>query len=261
VQQEQEERRIFLDTAISAAKAAEAVILQDYSSPLQFSRKPDGTSVTPTDKYAERMIITAIRKRFLDHSILGEETGAETKQTAYTWIIDPIDGTKNYIRHIPLFSTQIALLEGDQLVLGVSNAPALGELMYAERGRGAFLNGKNIHVSATDMLEEAYVGLSSVKSFHKAGLLTQLGAFSSRVDSTRNFDFWGYHMLAQGKIDCYVGVGVNIWDIAALSAIIQEAGGKVTDLEGKPLSLATRSIVATNGKLHQAVLQHFSKPS
>jgi histidinol-phosphatase len=257
---EQREKSIFLETALHAAKRAEEVILHYYSSDMQVTYKLDESPVTIADKRAEQVIIETIREQFPTHSILGEETGADSRYSDYKWIIDPIDGTKNYIRQIPLFATLIALQKEGELVLGVSNAPALRELMYAEKGGGAFLNGQKVHVSSIDRLVDAYMGFTSVKSFERGNLLPEFLALTNHTQTSRSFtDFWKYHLLAQGKIDGCVDVGTNIWDVAAPSIIIQEAGGRVTDLEGNPLTTTSRSHVATNGLLHKAVLQHFSK--
>jgi len=258
--QEQREKSIFLETALHAAKRAEEVILHYYSPNVQVTYKLDESPVTIADKLAEQVIIEIIRDQFPTHSILGEETGADNRHLDYQWIIDPIDGTKNYIRQIPLFATLIALQKKGELVLGVSNAPALHELMYAEKGSGAFLNGQRVRVSSTDKLADAYMGFTSVKSFERGNLLPEFLALTHHTQTSRSFtDFWKYHLLAQGKIDACVDVGTNIWDVAAPSIIIQEAGGRVTDLQGNPLTTASHSHVASNGLLHKAVLQHFSK--
>jgi histidinol-phosphatase len=251
---------MYLETALQAVKKAEEIILRYYSSIVNATRKPDRTPVTLADIEAEQVIIETIKTRFPNHSIFGEELGKDIKQSEYTWIIDPIDGTKNFLRHIPLFATQIALLKEGELVLGVSNAPALHELMYAEKGKGAFLNEQKVHVSSINRLADAYMSFTNIKSFQKNNMLSELVALTNSTYTSRSFnDFWGFHLLAQGKIDYYVDIGIKFWDIAALTLIIQEAGGIVTDITGNLIAPSSNSIVATNGLLHDAILPHFLK--
>jgi histidinol-phosphatase len=249
----------FLKVALDAAKTAEATILKYYTDDTtRVELKPDGTPVTPGDKEAEQVIIETIQQHFPDHGFLGEESGASQTQSAYQWLIDPIDGTKNYVRKIPLFATQLALMKDNELILGVSNAPVLKEVMYAEKGSGAFLNDRPIHVTDVNQLSDAVVCHAGLESFTEQGLLSNICDLINDSSWSRGFgDFYMYHLLASGRVDVVVEAAIYVWDIAALTVIIREAGGAVTDLQGRPINTNTTSIVATNGALHEAVLEYF----
>ncbi|MGD9129126.1 MAG: inositol monophosphatase [Candidatus Woesebacteria bacterium] len=251
----------YLETAIKAAKEAEKIILKYYKKKNRISLKKDLSPVSIADQKAEEAIIKTIRAVFPEHNILGEEGGDRKKQSEFTWIIDPIDGTKSYLRHIPLFATEIALMKSEEIIVGVSNAPALKEFLYAEKGKGAFCNDKKILVSNIDKLFEAYFSFGGLKYFKRADLISQLVSLSKSNRGFRGIgEFWSYHLLAQGKIDVMIeACGTKIWDFAALTLIVKEAGGKVTDINGNDINIKTDSIIATNGKLHQKIVDRFKK--
>jgi histidinol-phosphatase len=247
----------FLKTALKAAKEAENIILHYFNENVHVSIKKDQSPVTIADKEAERTIKKIISKQFPDHGFLGEEEGVDKPDAEYVWIIDPIDGTKNYIRRIPIFGTQIALMHNNQLVLGVSNLPAFHEMIYAEKGSGAYFNAKKINVSKVETLKNAYVSYGSLHWFEKNHKEKQLRSLINKCYHTRSFgDCWAYYLLAHGKIDVVLEGYVRIWDVAASVVIIQEAGGQVTDLEGRPVTVQTESFIATNGFLHKKVLEN-----
>ncbi|QQG43913.1 MAG: inositol-phosphate phosphatase [Candidatus Roizmanbacteria bacterium] len=249
----------FLKVALNAAKKAEEIILHYYQKGTQVGYKTDSTPVTLADTESEKVIIETIRKVFPDHGFLGEETGVSNKESEYVWIIDPIDGTKNYIRKLPFFGTQIALVKNNEFIVGVSNAPALRELMYAQKGKGAYLNKRKVNVSSISNIENAYLSYGNIKYFNERGNLSQLTKLASKVKACRCYgEFWPFHFLASGKIDVVVEAYTKICDVAAVACIIHEAGGKVTDIEGKPFTIESQSIIATNGLLHQEVLSYFS---
>ncbi|MCK5235224.1 MAG: inositol-phosphate phosphatase, partial [Candidatus Aenigmarchaeota archaeon] len=168
------EKSEFLKTGLEAAKKAEEIILKYYSDEIRAELKEDMSPVTVADREAEKAIIEIIRLKFPDHSILGEESGSSDSASEYLWIIDPIDGTKNYMRKIPLFATQIALMKGGEVIVGVSNAPALKELLYAEKGKGAYCNDRQIHVSKIDMLNKSYMSFGGLRHFEKKNLVDNL---------------------------------------------------------------------------------------
>lgn len=250
----------FLKMAIKAVKNAERVILKYYNHNQHMKLKSDRTPVTIADKEAEQIIIKTIKKAFPEHGFLGEEFGQAKTKTGYVWIIDPIDGTKSYTRHIPLFGTLLALAKDGEIILGVSNVPLQKELMYAEKGKGAFLNGKRVRTSFVKKLSEASMSHGNIVGFLEEHRHEDLLKISTKFRSCRDImDLWAYHLLAQGKIDAVVEAKIKIWDIAPAVIIVQEAGGKVTDFRGRPVDLNSTDIVATNSRLHKTILAYFKR--
>lgn len=244
-----------LTTALRAAEAAAEVIRSLYQRNLAVSTKADKSPVTEADVRAEEVIREILSGAFPDYGFFGEETGTHQMQAASIWLVDPIDGTKSFVRECPFFSTQIALMREGQMVLGVSSAPAYGELLWAERGAGAFHAGRPLRVSEVDSLERAILSSGNLKSLASGSQWQAYGGLVAQVDRIRGYgDFLHYHLLAQGALDLVIESDVNILDIAALSVIIEEAGGRFTDLTGQPISLDTRSVLASNGLLHAQVL-------
>jgi len=237
----------FLKTAIEAAKAGEAVIRHYYEKNIQVQIKDDLTPVTVADVETEQAIKAVIQKAFPGHGFYGEETGKTNPDAEYTWLVDPIDGTKAFVRQYPMFSTQIALMKGDELILGVSNAPMFngGEMAWAEQGGGAFLNGQPIRVSGIEALNQAALSAGNIKSLAQSAQWAGFGKICQTVNRTRGYgDFLHYHLLASGRIDLIIESDVNILDIAALAVIVREAGGVFTDLTGGRLTLDTRNVLA-----------------
>ena len=171
------------------------------------------------------------------------------------WLVDPIDGTKSFVRECPFFSTQIALMRQGKFVLGVSSAPVYGELAWAENGTGAFMNGSAIRVSATSELDKCIVSSGNLKTLTRdARRWSAFGDLIQRTSRIRGYgDFVHYHLLARGSLDVVVESDVNILDIAALTVIIREAGGTFTELSGGEVGLETTTVLATNGPLHATV--------
>jgi histidinol-phosphatase len=245
----------FLATALEAARAAADVIRRYYQSNLAVTIKADKTPVTEADVETEKVIRGIIQARYPAHGFYGEETGQSALDAEYLWLVDPIDGTKSFVREYPMFSTQIALMHRGRLVVGVSSAPAYGELAWAEAGVGAWLDDRPIHVSQLDTLEAATLSTGNLKTLATGSRWGDFGRLVGRLNRIRGYgDFLHYHLLAAGKIDAVVESDVNILDISACAVIVEAAGGRITDLEGRPLTLASTSVLATNGRLHDAVL-------
>ena len=244
----------FLVAAHAAADAAEAVIRHYYEAGVDIELKADATPVTRADVESEQAIRSIISERFPDHGFFGEETGQQDIDAEYVWLIDPIDGTKSFVRRYPFFSTQIALMHRGQLVLGLSNAPLFGERAWADKGQGAFMNGERISVAPTRELGEATLSTGNLKSIAESPRWSDLGVLVARVNRVRGYgDFYHYHLLARGCIDLVVESDVNILDIAALAVIVREAGGVLTDLGGAEPGLGTGDVLAAaNGTLHAA---------
>lgn len=243
------EKSEYLQTAIEAALAAQAVIQQYYLGSFEVELKPDQSPVTVADVQTEKTIKRILLDAFPDHGFFGEETGKVNADAEYNWLIDPIDGTKSFVRGYPFFSTQIALMKAGELILGVSNAPVFGELAYAEKGGGAFLNDVPVKVSDIQQLQGATLSLGNIKTLASQKRWQGLSQLVQGVNRTRGYgDFYHYHLLAAGKIDIVIESDVNILDVAALSVIVNEAGGCFTDLDGAALNLQTTSVLACNNR-------------
>jgi len=245
-----------LQAALDAARAAAQVIGPLFQQRLAVRTKADASPVTDADVRAEEVIRAQLERAFPGYGFYGEETGQHAMQAESLWLVDPIDGTKAFVRESPFFSTQIALMRAGELVLGVSSAPLYGELAWAERGGGAFLNDRRVQVSGVARLEEAFVSTGNLKSLTRGAAWQRLGELLGAAACTRGYgDFVHYHLLARGGVDVVIESDVNILDIAALVVLIREAGGTFTDLSGAPVGLATRSVLASNAHLHARVLE------
>jgi len=245
----------FVETALQAAEAAEEVIRRYYRKQLEVTVKPDRTPVTEADVAAEHAIREVLGSRFPEHGFFGEETGRDREDSPYLWLVDPIDGTKSFIRGYPFFSTQIALMHEGNIIAAVSNAPAFRERAWAERGEGAWLDGDRIQVSHVNRLEDATLSSGNLRSLAESPLWNSYGNLVAGVSRVRGYgDFYHYHLLAAGRIDVVIESDVNILDIAALSLIVEEAGGRFTNLDGAPIGLETTSVLATNSLLHDIVM-------
>jgi len=244
-----------LETALEAARAAAEVVRRYYLSNLAVSIKADKTPVTEADVETEKVIRGIIEARFPDHGFYGEETGTSALDADFLWLVDPIDGTKSFVREYPMFSTQIALMHRGRLVLGVSSAPAYGELAWGEAGDGAWLDERPMRVSEIDTIEAAALSTGNLKTLATGPRWGAFGRLVGRLNRIRGYgDFLHYHLLAAGKIDAVIESDVNILDIAACAVIVEAAGGRFTDLDGRPLTLASTSVLATNGRLHERLL-------
>ncbi|HYH75119.1 MAG TPA: inositol monophosphatase family protein [Candidatus Saccharimonadales bacterium] len=247
----------YVPVAIAAVQAAQEGILQYYQKDIAVQTKADDTPVTIADKEAEATIKRIIAEAFPDHTFFGEEGEKVDLQDhkGFTWIIDPIDGTKSFVRGFPLFGTLLALMHDGELIVGVSNAPVWGELIYAAKGEGAFLNGKRLHVSSVASLEEAYLSNGRLKYFEDIDKMPQLLKLGRQAQWARGLgDFWIYHLVAQGKVDIMMEGSIKFWDIAAAKVIVEEAGGSMTQLDGQPITYQSTTALATNGLLHAEVV-------
>lgn len=247
----------FLAAALDAAQAAAEVVRRYYQRNLEVTIKSDKSPVTQADVETEQVIRKVLSDRFPSHGFYGEETGQSALDAEYLWLVDPIDGTRAFVREYPMFSTQIALMHRGKLIVGVSSAPAYGELAYAQLIDAplARLNDKPLKVSAIDSIEGAAISAGNLKTLASGPHWANYGALVARANRIRGYgDFLHYHLLAAGKIDVVIESDVNILDIAALAVIVEAAGGKFTDLRGQPVGLQTTSVLAANGRLHGEVL-------
>jgi histidinol-phosphatase len=245
-----------LSAALDAARAASEVIQRLYRRNLAVTIKADRSPVTEADVQAEQAIRSVLEQRFPAYGFYGEETGQHAMNAEHVWLVDPIDGTKSFVRDCPFFSTQIALMRAGRMVLGVSCASAYGELAWAELGQGAFLDGKPVRVSAVADIAGAILSTGNLKTLAAEQRGWQrFGKLVGRVNRLRGYgDFVHYHLLARGALDAVIESDVNILDIAALTVIVTEAGGTFTQLDGAPVTLGTTTVLATNGALHAPLL-------
>jgi histidinol-phosphatase len=245
-----------LRIALEAADAADAATMRRFRAPdLAVEEKADRTPVSEADRAAETAIRSHLGRVVPGDAVLGEEYGAGGAGGERRWIIDPIDATVNYVRGVPVWATLIALEDPDGIVAGVVSAPALGARWWAARGMGAWAGGRPIRVSATDRIEAAHLSINSITTHEQHGLGTQITALSRRCARTRGFgDFWSFMLLAEGAVDLVVEPVAAIWDLAPLLVIVEEAGGRFTDLAGNR-TVAGGNAVASNGRLHDAALR------
>src|SRR5580704_3597375 len=229
---------------------------------LRVESKPDLTPVTDADKAAEESLRNVLRRSRPRDAVLGEEFGRDGGGPR-CWVIDPIDGTKNYVRGVPVWATLIGLMDGDKVVAGVVTAPALGRRWWAATDGGAWTgkslsNASRCRVSGVTKLADASFSYSGVGGWDETGRLDGFLSLSRAVWRTRGFgDFWSHMLVAEGAVDVSAEPDVSLWDLAALQVIVEEAGGRFTSLDG----IATPdggSVVCSNGHLHDEVLAHLA---
>ena len=247
----------YLETALRAADAADAVALAGFMNrSFTVTRKADNSEVTEIDRNTETAISSVLREAFPEFGIYGEEHGTSGPTDAeYVWVIDPIDGTTNFVRGVPVWGSLIALVHNDVPVLGVVSAPALGMRWWATVGEGAFFYGTRIHVSTVSELSEAHVSTTPNTGWEKVGGLPALQQLQVDALRSRGFgDFWQHMLVAQGAIDIAIdAIGLAPYDNAAIYPIVQEAGGTITDRHGNSDWRANSSI-SSNGLLHHTVI-------
>ena len=247
----------FLETALRAADAADKVSHAGFKNrTFTVSRKADNSEVTEIDRNTETAISSVLRGESPEFGIYGEEYGTSGPTDAeYTWVIDPIDGTTNFVRGVPVWGSLIALVHNEVPVLSVVSAPALGMRWWASVGDGAYFNGTRIYVSTVKDLAEAHVSTTPNKGWEKVGGLPALQQLQVDALRSRGFgDFWQHMLVAQGAIDIAIdAIGLAPYDNAALYPIVQEAGGTITDRHGN-VDWRANSSVSSNGLLHRTVI-------
>jgi histidinol-phosphatase len=251
----------WLAFAQACCDVADEIALRHFRRELDIQAKPDRTLVTEADKQIEEMIRGRIGERFPDHGLIGEEYGEAMAGAAARWYIDPIDGTHNFIRGVPLFGTLLALEVEGELQVGVMSAPALRERWYASRGGGAWAVGsagsegpRPVRVSRVTAIEDAQLLYGSSAELEASGLAPGFRSLLGSVWRERGFgDFWGYALVAEGAAEGMVEVGVSTWDLAAPAVIIEEAGGRLTSFDGGR-SIDGGTVVASNALLHDELL-------
>jgi histidinol-phosphatase len=243
------------DAALDAAQQAGQFALGYFDQGVAVEWKADDSPVTLADRGAEQLLRKTLLSKFPNDGFLGEEFGNTAGNSGYRWIIDPIDGTRSFVRGIPIWATLIGLEYQREQIAGIAFIPAMKQTFRALRGDGAYRDYRKIHVSDVKSLDKAHVYYSSISWFKKAGADQQFLHLVNLTERQRGFgDFYGFVMIAQGSGEIMIEHGVHAWDIAALAPIVEEAGGKLTAWDGK-FDLDKPDVLATNGLLHDEALR------
>jgi len=241
-----------LNFALDAAWQAGRISLGYFQTALDVERKSDASPVTRADREAEQRIRGLIERTWPDHGMVGEEYGEQAARSDYTWIIDPIDGTKSFISGVPLYACLIALVYQGEPVVGVAHFPALNETIYARRGGGTFWNGRRVRVSAVSRLKDAVLLGSEVAFGGKEQAGWERLCAATRIQRTWG-DAYGYALVATGRAELMLDPSMHIWDNAPFGVILPEAGGTFTDWRGRS-TIEARQTIATNGLLRSQAL-------
>jgi histidinol-phosphatase len=248
-----------LALAQALADAADAITVARYrAADLVVEAKPDLTPVSDADRAVEETIRARLAQERPDDAFWGEETGA-SGDARRRWVLDPIDGTKNFVRGVPVWATLLALLDGDDPVVGVASAPALGRRWWAARGAGAWVRDgdaapRRLAVSQVSRLEDASLSYASLSGWAERGLREAFVALTERVWRSRAYgDFWSYMLVAEGAVDVAAEPELSVWDMAALAPIVVEAGGRFTSVAGVD-GVSGGDAAASNGLLHDQLL-------
>ncbi len=259
-----------VEVALAACDEADAISLASFRANIAIEAKPDASFVTEADTAVERAIRERISARFPEHGLVGEEYGEEPSDSGRRWIIDPIDGTHNYMRGVPVYATLLALEIEGQLAVGAVSAPALHRRWFSWDGGGAWAvdtmsggwdpgSAMPLAVSEVDGPEEASVVYSSYPSIVESGWAPGFGPLLTKVWRDRGLgDFYGYMLVAEGAAEVMVEAELKLWDLAGPRAIMQHAGARVTDIRGGD-DMPAHGVLATNGRLHQTVLDELGR--
>jgi histidinol-phosphatase len=255
-----------VELALRLAEGADALTMERFGAlDLHIDTKPDLTPVTDADRSVEAAVRETLSAQRPDDAVLGEEFGGSAVFTGRQWAIDPIDGTKNFVRGVPVWATLIALLQDGVPVVGVASAPALQRRWWAGAGEGTFASfaggpPRRVSVSSVADLESASLSFSSLSGWASRGVRDRFIELTDSVWRVRGYgDFLSYCLLAEGAVDIATEPEVSLWDLAALDIVVREAGGAFTSLDGTP-GPHGGNVVATNGLLHEAVLAHLCSP-
>ena len=254
----EEELRGWLDVALAACDEADTIARSHFRRDLQIDTKPDRTFVTQADTQVERMIRARLHDAFPDHGLVGEEYGVEAGDASVRWYIDPIDGTHNFIRGIPLFGTLLAVERDGEMQAAVLSAPALDERWWGWRGGGAWARNRGeeprrIRVSGVTTLADAQILYGSARDLEVSGRAPGFQGILRDAWRERGFgDFWGYALVAEGAAEAMIEADLSAWDAAAPLLLIEEAGGRATDFEGRR-AVDSRTFIASNGAMHETI--------
>jgi histidinol-phosphatase len=257
------ELRGWLSFALNCCDAADEIALRHFRRDLEISTKSDRTLVTQADRAIEALLRERIQHAYPEHGLVGEEYGSQAESASVRWYVDPIDGTHNYVRGVPIFATLLAVERDGEVQAGILSAPALHERWFAWRGGGAWVSrsgpggigsARKISVSDIRALAEAQVLYDSPFEVMESGWAPGFAELVAEAWRDRGFgDFWGYALLAEGAAEAMIEVGIHPWDLAAPAVLIEEAGGRITDFGGRR-RIDTATVVASNGPMHELIL-------
>jgi myo-inositol-1(or 4)-monophosphatase len=251
-----------LEVAIAAAKEAGEILLAHLGSVRQIKHKSQGNLVTDADILSEKLIIDFLKREYPDFSILSEESNPSAPISGYTWVVDPLDGTNNYTYGIPFFCVNIALVQDEDILLGITYDPMRGELFQAEKGKGAYLNDSPIRISAISSLQESLIGLDLGYSHDRGSqMLDTVNRLWGQVHCVRlmGSSSLGLAYAACGRVSLYFHRYLFPWDIASGLLLVREAGGEVVDWQGRPANFRDTELVASNLRLQREFLQYFGQ--
>ena len=242
---------------LKASKDAGKLLMRHYGRIKYVREKRQKSYFTNVDIESEKLIISAIRKKFPKHNIISEETGKIDNGSDYTWYIDPVDGTHNYIHTLPMFGVSIALAHKGQVILGIINLPYFNETYFAEKGKGAFLNGKRMKVSRQKDAKRAFVVTDLALRYHPDEKIKALRSLKGKVYDIRVLGcaVYAHTLVAKGAVDAYFTLHTHSWDVAAGALIVEEAGGRVTGIDGSKWNLGQSQFAMSNGKVHKEILR------
>jgi histidinol-phosphatase len=246
------------DTAMSLCDEADKMAMAGFRRSVRVETKSDNSLVTEVDRHIERMVRSRINWEFAGAGIVGEEEGTEAEGASTCWYVDPIDGTSNFVRGVPVFATLLAVAVEGELQIAVVSAPAMRERWVAWRGGGAWRGKDRIHVSAVATIEESQLVYGSRTEDMRSGAVPGLDATLAEAWRERGFgDFWGHMLVAEGAAEAMIETGANPWDWAAPSLIVEEAGGRFTTAAGER-AFDGPSAVASNGVIHDELLRRLA---
>ncbi|MDP6355490.1 MAG: inositol monophosphatase family protein [Planctomycetota bacterium] len=242
------------DLAKDLANEAAQIAVHYFKGEFSVETKKDQSPVTVADREIENLLARAVEERFPEDGFLGEEYGDRPGSSGYRWIVDPIDGTRNFVRRIPMFATLIGIEKDGEVIAGVANSPLMNEYYVAEKGAGVFLNDESIQVSVIDSLEEAHLVYPSFRKLKDESYRAALFELAGQCDRSRGFgDYYGHVLVASGRSEIMMEPSVNPWDIAAIKILVEEAGGIFTDLNGER-TIYGHGAVSSNPALHSLVI-------
>lgn len=246
-----------LEVAIKAAETSGKILMQYYGR-AKVSLKRDRSLVTEADVKSEKRIKGILEREFPKYSFLGEESGRHKMGSEASWVVDPLDGTTNYVMRNPFFNVSIALVKGTEPIVGVVHYPFLNETFHAEKGKGAFLGKKEVHVSNETVLEDSVITFCHGRDEESVRRVSKIFADLKSINNkVRQLGAAALELcyVACGRTSCFLMPGMNPWDVMAGTIIVKEAGGIVSDLEGNTFTVNSKDILASNGKIHRQLLK------